>query len=188
MSDQNQQMLDAMGGINGNAARLIAEIEPGQWDRATPCSEWTVRDLVGHIVGVTRTFTASASRSNPPAPAEGDQLGDDPAATFAETADASMAAWRGDGALDGMVAIPGEMPAMAALGINVLDTGTHCWDLAKAIDAEDGLTDEQKALIDVCARRTVTDEVRAAAGFGPDLDDGSLQGFDATLAFLGRRP
>ena len=98
-----------------------------------------------------------------------------------------MAAWRSEGATEGTVSIPAEMPAVAALGINVLDTGTHSWDLARAIGADHGLTDAQVALIDSCSRQTVTDEIRAGAGFGPDLDDGSAEGLTATLAFLGRR-
>lgn len=30
---------------------LIARIEPEQWNAPTPCTEWTVRDVVGHLVG-----------------------------------------------------------------------------------------------------------------------------------------
>jgi uncharacterized protein (TIGR03086 family) len=184
--DPSTDLVAAMAAVNDNAARLIGQIGADQWDDKTPCTEWNVRDLVNHMVGTTRFFQASASRTAPPAPAEGDQLGDDPVATFQAAAEATMAAWTSPGATEGSVEVPAEMPAAAALGINLLDTGTHCWDLAQAIGVDHGLTDEQTALIDRCSRQTVTDEVRGYAGFGANLDDGSADGFVATLAFLGR--
>ncbi len=185
--DTTNPMLTAMAAINDNAVRLIGEIGPDQWEEKTPCTEWNVRDLVNHMVGTTRFFQASASRTAPPAPAEGDQLGDDPVAAFRQVAQDTLAAWTAPGATEGSVEVPAEMPAVAALGINLLDTGTHCWDLAQAIGADHGLTDEQVALIDQCSRQTVSDEVRSHAGFGENLDDGSAEGFASTLAFLGRR-
>ena len=185
--DDTTTMIEAMAAINETAARLIGQIGTGQWDDRTPCTEWTVRDLVLHMVNSTRLFEASANRSAPPVPLDRNQLGDDPSATFAAAARATMAAWFAPGAIDGLVEVPVEIPAAAALGINLLDTGTHCWDLATAIGAEHGLTDEQIALIDRCSRQTVTEEVRGHAGFGPNLDDGTSTGLTATLGFLGRR-
>ncbi|MEM9560982.1 MAG: TIGR03086 family metal-binding protein [Actinomycetota bacterium] len=188
MTDETTtEMLAAMAAVNDNAARLISEIGADQWHDTTPCTEWNVRDLVNHMVGTTRFFAASAGRVAPPGPADGDQLGDDPVATFRAVAETTMAAWNAPGAVEGSVEVPAEMPAVAALGINLLDTGTHCWDLAMAIGADHGLTVEQAELIDACSRQTVSDEVRSYAGFGEDLDDGSADGFTATLAFLGRR-
>lgn len=32
---------------------LLESLEPGQWDEQSLCSEWRVRDVVGHIVGTT---------------------------------------------------------------------------------------------------------------------------------------
>jgi uncharacterized protein (TIGR03083 family) len=31
---------------------LIAEIRPEQWKAPTPCTEWNVRDVVNHLVGM----------------------------------------------------------------------------------------------------------------------------------------
>lgn len=184
-----REMLDAMVAINRNAARLIGEVADDQWEEKTPCTEWSVRDLVGHMIGTTRYFEACAGRTDAPAaPGEpAGSIGDDPAATFEEAAAATMAAWTAEGALDGDVTIPAEMPAVAALGVNLLDTGIHCWDLATAIGADHGLTDGQVALIDRWVRKVVTDDVRAGGGFGQDLDDGGSAGLRSTLAFAGRR-
>src|SRR5437764_9791566 len=37
---------------------LIDEIRPEQWSAATPCTEWTVRNLVTHLVGANLIFAA----------------------------------------------------------------------------------------------------------------------------------
>ena len=35
------------------------------WLAATPCSEWTVRDLIGHVVGTHRRVLATLDGSEP---------------------------------------------------------------------------------------------------------------------------
>jgi len=39
-------------------ADALAALEPDDWSKQTDCPKWTVRDLAGHVVGMTRTFTA----------------------------------------------------------------------------------------------------------------------------------
>ena len=36
--------------MDGWTARL-ADVDASQWGRATTCSDWTVRELVNHVVG-----------------------------------------------------------------------------------------------------------------------------------------
>lgn len=175
-------MLDTLDHIYGNANRLVAGVGD-KWDASTPCTEWNVRELVNHMAGTTKAMTASASRSQP---GEGDDhLGDDPVGSFAAAAAGASAAWRADGALDGNVQIPFEMPAAVALSINVLDLGTHVWDLATATGQDHGLSAEAVAAIDQANRMVVSDEVRSGGGFGEDLGnkDDALANM---LAFVGR--
>jgi hypothetical protein len=37
---------------------LIDRITDGQWTASTPCTEWNVRDLVNHLVGMNLVFVA----------------------------------------------------------------------------------------------------------------------------------
>jgi len=37
---------------------LIAKVRPDQWSAPTPCTDWTVRQLVDHLIGMNRVFTA----------------------------------------------------------------------------------------------------------------------------------
>ena len=39
-------------------ADALAALDPDDWDTQTDCPKWTVRDMAGHVVGMTRTFTA----------------------------------------------------------------------------------------------------------------------------------
>jgi len=38
-------------------ADALATLEPDDWSKQTDCPKWTVRDMAGHVVGMTRTFT-----------------------------------------------------------------------------------------------------------------------------------
>ncbi len=180
------KMLDALDSIYENANRLVADVTAEQWSAQTPCTEWKVRDLVNHMVGTSRFLVAAATRATPSDAPDADHLGDDPVGAFAAAAKMSSEAWRSDGAIDGMVTIPAEMPAIAALGVNIIDIGTHCWDLAEAIGADHGLSDSLVGTIDFWNRQVVSDEIRAGGGFGEALETDGSDGMSNMLAFVGR--
>jgi uncharacterized protein (TIGR03083 family) len=39
-------------------ADTLAALDDDDWTKQTDCPKWTVRDMAGHVVGMTRTFTA----------------------------------------------------------------------------------------------------------------------------------
>jgi uncharacterized protein (TIGR03083 family) len=39
-------------------ADALEALDADDWSRQTDCTKWTVRDLAGHVVGMTHTFTA----------------------------------------------------------------------------------------------------------------------------------
>lgn len=179
------EMLDVLDQIYTNANGLVTGMDDDQWHLPTPCTEWNVRQLVNHITHTSAICQAAANRE--PQPGVGDYLGDDPVAAFATVAQATQLAWRAEGATDGDVSVPASMPAVAALGVNILDVGIHCWDLATAIGRPHGLSGGVVAVMDEWTRRLVTPEVRPRRGFGDDLGP---QGDDLLinlLAFTGRK-
>jgi uncharacterized protein (TIGR03086 family) len=203
--DMNDEMLDALDEIYANANRLVASVQDDQWEDKTPCTEWNVRDLVDHMTGTSRICYAAATRTDLDASAgagndgggaggagagnadDGLAPGRDQVAEFAAAAAATAAAWRGAGALDGMVSVPAEMPAVAALAVNIIDIGTHTWDLGTAIGRDHALSPEIVALIDQWNRKVVSDDVRAGGGFGDILEPESGDGLVEMLAFVGRQ-
>jgi pimeloyl-ACP methyl ester carboxylesterase len=49
--------LDQLDRSSAAVAGLISSIRPEQWAAPTPCTDWTVRELVGHLVGMNRVFS-----------------------------------------------------------------------------------------------------------------------------------
>ena len=78
---------------------LIARIEPRQWEAPTPCTEWTARDVVAHLVGLNLVFTALLE-GGPMPDRQDDPLGADPLAAYRTSAAAVTAAFGAPGVLD----------------------------------------------------------------------------------------
>ena len=178
----------------GPAARRLADLVQAVADddlgRPTPCADFTVADLVGHVAGVPLAFAAAARKAPlPPAPdVAGADLPPDWRTRIPAELDLMVEAWRDPAAWEGMtqvggVDLPGEVCAMVGLDELVL----HGWDLAKAIGRPAGY--DGPGLEQVHA--TVAD-LRAAGiegPFGPEVPvpDGAPL-LDRTLGLSGRDP
>jgi uncharacterized protein (TIGR03086 family) len=111
---------------------LVGRIEPEQWVLPTPCPDWTVREVVNHLVLGHRRFAAALTGGAPPAPGE-DLLGSDPESAYWSSAEAMLTAFRADGALERPVTIPaGTLPGLVACELRVVEALVHGWDLARA--------------------------------------------------------
>jgi uncharacterized protein (TIGR03086 family) len=179
-------LVDSLEQTFTHAQSVIANVREGQYEDETPCSEWKVRDLLGHLIGVVAGIGAAAGgRSSPPP--SGFELGPDPAAQFREAAAASLSAWRAPGVLERVIDGPaGPMPGTVLASINVLDTATHTWDLATATGQPAELPEAVAAAAVEASRMIVTPETRPGR-FGPELD--APAGASTTqrlVAFLGR--
>ncbi|WP_051819566.1 TIGR03086 family metal-binding protein [Streptomyces sp. NRRL S-920] len=123
-------------------ARLAERITDGQLAAPTPCPDYAVRHLLGHLIGLARAFEQAARKEFGPA------LDTDPAShvpdigpgwreELAEALDALAGAWRDPAARQGMtraggVDLPGEVAGLVALDELVV----HGWDLARATGQE----------------------------------------------------
>jgi uncharacterized protein (TIGR03086 family) len=114
------------------AGTAIAGVKPEQFDNPTPCSEWTVRQLINHIVGGTRQFMSMMTGGGPIDRGQ-DFLGADPSGAFRDSVAGLRALFAAEGALDTIVRTPfGESPAVALVEMRVNEMMTHGWDVAKA--------------------------------------------------------
>ena len=168
-----------------HAGDVIAGVTPEQLDRATPCDEWTVRDLLGHMIGVVGLFGTMASGA-PPEPFE---LGPDPAGQFRDLSRGTLAAWGRPGVFDEVLeARAGTMPGRVLATINLLDTATHSWDLARATGQPAELPDDVAQAALEASRQVVSEDLREGR-FGPPLPAPDGAGpTDQLVAYLGRRP
>ncbi len=183
----SSDQLETLASFHRGAHRLVDQITDDQWELPTPCTEWNVAQLVNHITGSINVLASAALREVPAlADPNDDHSGDDPRGALKKATERSQRAWNKPGALDGMVSIPGDMPAAHCLAITLIDTGTHLWDLAEAIGADHGLSAREIQLLDDLNRQVVNEDVRAGGGFGKILDPTDDTELAGMLAFVGR--
>jgi uncharacterized protein (TIGR03086 family) len=133
----------------GARVRAVGE---DQWGLPTPCSDWSVRQLVNHLVYENR-WTVPLMEGGTIAEVgdrfEGDLLGDRPRTAWDESSAEAVAAVQADGALERTVDLSsGPTPAREYVSQLFADHLIHAWDLARAIGADERLDPE---LVDACA-------------------------------------
>jgi uncharacterized protein (TIGR03086 family) len=50
------QTVDALASGTTHLATVLGQVDAAQWSRPTPCEQWTLRDLVNHVVRVPRLY------------------------------------------------------------------------------------------------------------------------------------
>jgi uncharacterized protein (TIGR03086 family) len=177
--------------MNDFADRLHA-VKPDQWDLPTPCEQWNVRELVGHMVGENvwapelfagKTIAEVGDRF------DGDLLGSDPVTAFDTSATAAVRAASAEGALDRIVHLSfGDFPGKEYADQLFADALIHGWDLARAIDADERLDPD---LVAACAQWFAyrEDGYRQAGAIGPRVDvPAGADPQTRLLAAFGRTP
>jgi uncharacterized protein (TIGR03086 family) len=172
------------------AAAVFDGVKVEQWGDPTPCTEWTVRDLMNHLVGGTRQFISLMSGGGP-LDRSLDYLGPDPAGSFRDAAAELRAIFAADGALERLAPTPfGPQPGQFLAEMRVTEMMTHGWDLARATGQSTDLDPElAESLIDNFRRmRARTDGPSSNLPFDeeqPVADDAPAA--DRLAAAAGRR-
>jgi uncharacterized protein (TIGR03086 family) len=178
-------LLDALDRTFQHTSAVVAAVPKSKLDAETPCSDWHVRDLLEHMIGVVAGLGAAAAGTAPAAFA----LDDDPATQFDAVATATLEAWRSPGALDKTIEGPaGAMPGSVYAGINLLDTATHAWDLATACGLPAALPDDVATFTLEVARQTIAPPIRPGRFADEVASPVGASATDQLVAFLGRRP
>ena len=156
---------------------LLADVHPDSLRDPTPCAEWTVQDLVDHIVAAPEKFSRMLrgqpidwSAPTPPA-------GSDPAGTFRAHADDLL---RARDQLDESAGAPGIDWQCAELAV-------HAWDLATALHRSTEELDPEVAERGLAfMQANLTSDNRAAA-FGPaQAPPDGADAYQRIAAFAGR--
>jgi uncharacterized protein (TIGR03086 family) len=154
---------------------LIADVRPDALDDPTPCTDWTVRDLVDHVVAAPTRFARMLSDEPIDWSAPTPPAGDDPAGAFRAHADDLLGAWRehsGAGEVDWQCA----------------ELAVHTWDLATATHAGTGALDPEVAERGLAFMQASLTPDNRGPVFGPEqpAPDGA-DAYGRIAAFAGRR-
>lgn len=171
---------------------VIASVRPDQVDQPTPCDEYDVRTLLGHLVSVIRRVeVVGAGGSAFDVPQVTTDVADDAwLDAFRQARTAMEETWSDDAVLDRVLVLPfGEMPGRAALAGYSMEFTAHGWDLAKAVGAVDRLDPELAEAVLPTAQRMLAADGRDALPFDPVVEVPAAAGpYDQLAGWLGRQP
>ncbi|MEU8461208.1 TIGR03086 family metal-binding protein [Streptomyces sp. NPDC029003] len=170
----------------------VREVAEDRWDAPTPCTEWTVRDLVGHVTGeqlwIPPLLTEGRTVADVGDALSGDPLGADPVAAWDRASAAALEAFAEPGALERTVALSyGPTRGSAYCSELTTDCVVHTWDLARAIGADERLPD---GLVEFALKEVMpyADTLAASGMFAAPLDfPAGANAQTRLLALVGRR-
>lgn len=173
-----------------NSGRIVRGIRPHHLSRPTPCAEWDVMALLGHLIGVTLMHGAgglSADEAFQPA-----DIGSDPGWAYALAAKTALDTFGAEGAMDRTFRVPmGELPGSAVLGLALAEAAVHGWDLARATGKSPTIDAEVAEAALVALGPIVTPDHRLGPGAFYGLEvavPADASASDRLVGFLGRRP
>ncbi|PVY96898.1 TIGR03086 family metal-binding protein [Actinomycetospora cinnamomea] len=178
----------------GPAARelagVVAQVGEADLDRPTPCGEWSVRQLLGHLLAFAGHFVRVARHE--PGQAGGpptDLPADWRAELDARLADLAAAwaeprAWEGEGSAGGLTMPRAELGVVA-----VEELVLHGWDLAQSVGADFTVRDEDLAAVAgfVANFEHAPQEARTGL-YGPVVHAETAGELERVLALAGRDP
>ena len=187
-------MADAalLGRVVAETNRIVDGIQPDQLGNSTPCSEWTVRDLLNHLSGGATMFALSAEQGSVPddevARLMGDTLGDDYRGAVRTAAERAVTAFEQPGVMEKTVTLPfGQMPAQVALDIAVFDVTTHAVDLARSTGQPAPEGDLLETALAI-GQQMIGPDMRRPGVFDAEVTvDSDAPVADRLLAFAGRK-
>jgi uncharacterized protein (TIGR03086 family) len=171
-----------------------AAVTPAQLGAPTPCTEWTVTQVLQHAAGDQLAWAAALGTGSGPADDPFSPSGrlrtsvDDLLAPAIATAATAWAAVP-PGAEPVSTPLPqGALPAATAAAACALDAAIHAWDITSALGRPSALTPQLAAVL-LPAARAIVEPLRQYGVYAPALAPEA--GADAAaelLRYLGRDP
>ncbi|MEV0741814.1 TIGR03086 family metal-binding protein [Streptomyces sp. NPDC050549] len=171
----------------------LAAVRPEQYALATPCPDYSVRDMANHLVSVLRRLTVMGTGGSfmsvphfAPDVADGQW-----AEALAVSRKEFDAVWSDDAVLGREIGLPwGPVPGVAAAVIYTNEFVLHAWDLVKATGQTPVWDPEMLAAPLAAMHHAVPAEPRGGqVPFGPVVEvPEDAPGIDRLVGWYGRRP
>ena len=174
---------------------LVAAVPDSDLGRPTPCTEYTVGDLLHHIAGVTVAFGGAAVKARGESAdmrpwGDASKLDPDWRTSLPLRVGALAGAWRNPEAWAGMTRVggadvPAEMTGIILLGELVV----HGWDLARGTGLPFAVDPGTMAPLHKLIRENFSPDADRGPAFGPAVPVApDATALDQTLGLLGRNP
>jgi uncharacterized protein (TIGR03086 family) len=166
----------------------VERIQVMQMNDPTPCSEFTVHDVLNHMMGPARSFAALFRGEAPPEPTAPGVYGWVPAAEFREAMADLLDAAKSPGAMERTLETPmGAMPGEVFARLVAFDGLVHGWDLATSTGQRFDVPPAVVGAVDEFARGAVTSDMRGGVMFKDETEapEGASQ-LERLVAFSGR--
>lgn len=178
------EIADRYRRLSAEFAARIAAVPDDAWDAPTPCADWSVRDLVDHVVAAQAIFRGLVGRHTPPV----------------DAATEPRAAWATASGL-----VQGDLDDPVRAGTTFeghfgtqsfeqavdrflnFDLVVHGWDLARATGQDDAIDPDDLERV-AAGAAAFGDAMRGPGAFGPEVDPPAGADEQTKLmAFLGRQ-
>lgn len=175
---------------------IVDHVSARDLERPTPCTGWTLRRLLAHMVGQNYGYAAAADGEVHDRAVFADRpISDEPAADYAASARRVIEAFGAPSVLGGFMYLPevrGGMTLSApmAIGFNLVDSVAHGWDVARSLGIEAEF-DDRALRVALKVAEAVPAEAQTLEDrtpFRPSLSTASTSTLDRVVAALGRSP
>jgi uncharacterized protein (TIGR03086 family) len=180
---------------------LVNTVTPADLDRATPCGDWDLSQLLAHMTVQHHGFAAAARGDGADlarwdTATVADAVAADPAGAYAAAAADVLDAFADEGVLGESFALPefgpgAAFPGSQAVGFHFVDYVVHGWDVARAIDQPFTLPADVISAVLPLVFVVPDGDFRNAPGspFAPAIAAGEdVSDLDRILLHLGRSP
>ncbi len=176
------------------ASEAVAQVRAGDLSLPTPCGDWDLAGLLAHMIGQNLGFALAVSAGDAPESsyAAPKVWPDELSTAWDRSADRVLAAFH-DVELEREVRLVqvnanGTFPAAVAIGMHLLDTVIHTWDVATSLGNPYRPDDDLVEIIATQASRVPAGSARTKPGsaFAPVITTTQTDPWLTALATLGR--
>lgn len=172
-------LLDLHDNAVAEVQRLTDLVTAEQLDRPTPCADWDVQSLLGHLVAGNQQIAAASSGGSLRG-LLGEVAPQADSAAYAESARKASAAWKDPAAL-------AQERGSMLLTVHLIECVLHGWDLATATGQRASFDERILDVIEPFAHQMMPVERPEGSGFAPAREPGpGADRLDRLAAFYGR--